>query len=56
MAGFGNVCGLLLTYAAYRTGAVGMVSTIDVDRRCRRCGPRVLAGEILARVPASCSP
>ncbi len=48
LAGFGNVIGLLLTYAAYRTGAVGIVSTIDSTEGAIAAVLAVLAGELLA--------
>ena len=51
LSGFGNVVGLLLTYAAYRIGAVGIVSTIDSTEGAIAAVIRVLAGEVL--VPGS---
>ena len=51
LSGFGNVAGLLLTYAAYRIGAVGIVSTIDSTEGAVAAVISVLAGEIL--VPGS---
>jgi len=48
MAGFGNVCGLLLTYVAYRAGAVGVVSAIASTEGAIAAVIAVLAGEILA--------
>jgi drug/metabolite transporter (DMT)-like permease len=51
LSGFGNVVGLLLTYAAYRIGAVGIVSTIDSTEGAVAAVISVLAGEIL--VPGS---
>ena len=44
-AGFGNVIGLLLTYAAYRIGAVGIISTIDSTEGAIAATLAVLAGE-----------
>jgi drug/metabolite transporter (DMT)-like permease len=51
LSGFGNVLGLLLTYAAYRIGAVGIVSTIDSTEGAVAAVISVLAGEVL--VPGS---
>lgn len=51
LSGFGNVAGLLLTYAAYRIGAVGIVSTIDSTEGAVAAVISVLAGEVL--VPGS---
>jgi drug/metabolite transporter (DMT)-like permease len=51
LSGFGNVVGLLLTYAAYRIGAVGIVSTIDSTEGAVAAVISVLAGEVL--VPGS---
>ncbi len=51
LSGFGNVAGLLLTYAAYRIGAVGIVSTIDSTEGAVAAVLSVLAGEVL--VPGS---
>ena len=51
LSGFGNVLGLLLTYAAYRIGAVGIISTIDSTEGAVAAVLSVLAGEIL--VPGS---
>jgi drug/metabolite transporter (DMT)-like permease len=48
LAGFGNVIGLLLTYAAYRIGAVGIISTIDSTEGAIAAVIAVLAGEALA--------
>jgi drug/metabolite transporter (DMT)-like permease len=48
MAGFGNVFGLLLTYAAYQAGAVGVVSAIASTEGAIAAVIAVLAGEILA--------
>lgn len=48
MAGFGNIVGLLLTYAAYRLGAVGIVSTIASTEGAIAAVLSVAAGEILA--------
>ena len=45
LAGFGNVIGLLLTYAAYRIGAVGIISTIDSTEGAIAATFAVLAGE-----------
>jgi drug/metabolite transporter (DMT)-like permease len=51
MSGFGNVAGLLLTYTAYRIGAVGIISTIDSTEGAVAAVISVLAGEVL--VPGS---
>ena len=51
LSGFGNVAGLLLTYAAYRIGAVGIISTIDSTEGAVAAVISVLAGEVL--VPGS---
>lgn len=51
LSGFGNVLGLLLTYAAYRIGAVGIISTIDSTEGAVAAVLSVLAGEVL--VPGS---
>jgi drug/metabolite transporter (DMT)-like permease len=48
MSGFGNIFGLLLTYAAYRLGAVGIVSTIASTEGAIAAVLSVAAGEILA--------
>jgi len=47
LAGFGNVIGLLLTYAAYRIGAVGIISTIGSTEGAIASVIAVLAGEVL---------
>jgi drug/metabolite transporter (DMT)-like permease len=51
MAGFGNVSGLLLTYVAYRAGAVGVVSAIASTEGAIAAVIAVVAGEVL--VPGS---
>lgn len=51
MAGFGNVSGLLLTYVAYRAGAVGVVSAIASTEGAIAAVIAVIAGEVL--VPGS---
>lgn len=48
LAGFGNIVGLLLTYAAYRFGAVGIISTIVSTEGAIAAILSVVAGEILA--------
>ncbi len=48
LSGFGNIVGLLLTYAAYRFGAVGIVSTIASTEGAMSAVLSVAAGEILA--------
>lgn len=48
LAGFGNIVGLLLTYAAYRIGAVGIISTIASTEGAIAAVLSVLAGEVLA--------
>jgi drug/metabolite transporter (DMT)-like permease len=47
-AGLGNVCGLLLTYAAYRIGAVAVIVTIASTEGAIAAVLSVLAGELLA--------
>jgi len=48
LAGFGNVIGLLLTYAAYRIGVVGIIATIDSTEGAIAAVIATLAGEALA--------
>ncbi|MGH2512013.1 MAG: EamA family transporter [Candidatus Limnocylindrales bacterium] len=48
LAGIGNVAGLLLTYAAYRVGAVAVVVTIASTEGAIAAVLAVLAGETLA--------
>lgn len=48
LAGAGNVGGLLFTYAAYRVGAVGIVSTICSTEGAIAAVVSVLAGQALA--------
>jgi drug/metabolite transporter (DMT)-like permease len=47
LAGAGNIVGLLLTYAAYRIGAVGIISTIASTEGAIAAVLSVAAGEIL---------
>jgi drug/metabolite transporter (DMT)-like permease len=47
-AGLGNVCGLLLTYAAYRVGAVAVIVTIASTEGAIAAVLAVIAGELLA--------
>src|SRR5664279_3523064 len=47
-AGLGNVIGLLLTYAAYRVGAVAVIVTISSTEGAIAAVLAVLAGEALA--------
>ena len=49
LSGFGNIVGLLLIYAAYRIGAVGIVSTIASTEGAIAAVLSVAAGEVLAR-------
>ena len=48
LSGFGNIVGLLLIYAAYRVGAVGIVSTIASTEGAIAAVLSVAAGEVLA--------
>lgn len=48
LSGFGNIIGLLLIYAAYRVGAVGIVSTIASTEGAIAAVLSVAAGEVLA--------
>jgi drug/metabolite transporter (DMT)-like permease len=48
LSGFGNIFGLLLIYAAYRVGAVGIVSTIASTEGAIAAVLSVAAGEVLA--------
>ena len=48
LAGFGNIVGLLLIYAAYRIGAVGIISTIASTEGAIAAVLSVAAGEVLA--------
>lgn len=48
LAGLGNVTGLLLTYAAYRIGVVGIIATIDSTEGAIAAVIATLAGEALA--------
>ena len=48
LSGFGNIIGLLLIYAAYRIGAVGIISTIASTEGAIAAVLSVAAGEVLA--------